>query len=282
MRLRARAKKTIWRWIYDAANHRLTDPGTAFMNYGYAPLEEPYQELGLGPAAEPDRFGIQMYNKVAGAADLAEKDVLEVGCGRGGGATFVFDRFRPRSLTGLDLSGKAIAHCQAVRRRPGLTFVRGDAENLPFADGSFDVVLNVESSHCYADVPRFLAEAHRVLRPDGLLLLADARTTRLPEGRQSGLVREEDSYELRKQVEGSSFDVLDQEDIASGVFCALQLDSDRRRRLIERRMPARLQAQAFDFAGVEGSRMYRLYAAGEVTYLRFVLRKRIAWPSPTT
>ena len=47
--MRRRARSTFWKWVYQGANRRLSDPGTALMNYGYAPLEEPYQDLGVTP-----------------------------------------------------------------------------------------------------------------------------------------------------------------------------------------------------------------------------------------
>jgi SAM-dependent methyltransferase len=57
----------------------------------------------------------------------------------------------------------------------GLDFVQGDAENLQFPDGSFDAVINIESSAHYPRFDRFLAEAARVLRPKGHFLYADLR-----------------------------------------------------------------------------------------------------------
>jgi ubiquinone/menaquinone biosynthesis C-methylase UbiE len=53
--------------------------------------------------------------------------------------------------------------------------VQGDAENLPFDDESFDAVINIEASHLYPQLPRFLAEVARVLRPGGHFLYADLR-----------------------------------------------------------------------------------------------------------
>ncbi|QDU31359.1 Phthiotriol/phenolphthiotriol dimycocerosates methyltransferase [Anatilimnocola aggregata] len=55
----------------------------------------------------------------------------------------------------------------------GLSFVVGDAENLPFEDDTFDAVVNVESSHCYRSDPAFLAQVRRVLRTGGHVLFAD-------------------------------------------------------------------------------------------------------------
>jgi ubiquinone/menaquinone biosynthesis C-methylase UbiE len=56
-----------------------------------------------------------------------------------------------------------------------LDFVRGDAQNLHFPDQSFDAVINVEASHIYPNLERFLGEVARVLRPGGHFLYADFR-----------------------------------------------------------------------------------------------------------
>ena len=51
----------------------------------------------------------------------------------------------------------------------------GNAENLPFADQSFDAVISIEAAPYYPRFPRFLAEMARVLRPGGHFLYADLR-----------------------------------------------------------------------------------------------------------
>ena len=84
--------------------------------------------------------------------------VLEVGSGRGGGSRYIAPLLssRPR-WSGLDYSPDTVR--LAKRSEHGDTAQpclsrQGDAEHLPFADGSFDIVVNIESSHCYADVER--------------------------------------------------------------------------------------------------------------------------------
>src|SRR5260370_28922055 len=99
-------------------------------------------------------------------------DVLEIGSGRGGGAAYLARRLAPRQLVGLDISAAATA---LARRRhgsaPPLEYRQGDAEALPFGVETFDLVLNVESAHCYASIPPFLAQVQRLLRPGVALLL---------------------------------------------------------------------------------------------------------------
>jgi SAM-dependent methyltransferase len=94
--------------------------------------------------------------------------VLDVGCGaglflslaRGGGAT----------VSGLDAAQGLVA--VARRRLPGAQIERGDIEELPFADASFDVVSGFNSFQYAASPESALAEARRVLRPGGRLLAA--------------------------------------------------------------------------------------------------------------
>lgn len=54
-----------------------------------------------------------------------------------------------------------------------ISLLAADAENLPFADRRFDLVTCRIAAHHFPDVGRFLSEAARVLRPDGLLAVVD-------------------------------------------------------------------------------------------------------------
>jgi SAM-dependent methyltransferase len=100
--------------------------------------------------------------------DGAGKDVLEIGVGMG--ADHVqWALTKPRSLTGLDLTDRAIEH---VRRRFAIcglssNLVRGDAEDLPFHDSSFDLVYSWGVIHHTPNTPKAVHEIHRVLRPGG-------------------------------------------------------------------------------------------------------------------
>lgn len=145
----------------------------AFLNLGYE--EDPPMAVPLSDADEPDRYCIQLYHRTATQADLAGKHVLEVSCGHGGGASYLMRALRPASYTGLDLNPAGIEVCRNMHKVPGLTFVQGNAQELPFEDHSFDAVINIEASHCYPSLPGFLAEVARVLRPGGHFLYADVR-----------------------------------------------------------------------------------------------------------
>ncbi len=267
-------EKLLWRSVYEVSSRAFAgrDLGTTVSNYGYASLDSSMAEP-TGTGSQESRFGLQLYAAVAGAAALDGKDVLEVGCGRGGGAAFVFERLGPRSMTGLDLAGHVIKRCRARYALPGLEFVAGDAERLPFSDGAFDAVLSVESTHCYPDPLRFLREALRVLRPAGRLLLADIRHSALPPTAPDLLLRHEDVGTLREQLADAGFRTLEEEDITPNVVRALELDAPSRQARIERGVPKLLRPGALAFAGVEGGAIYHALAEEKLTYMRFVVEK---------
>ena len=159
--------------FYRIQTRMVAPEDVVFLNIGYE--EDPPMALPLAESDEPDRFHIQLYHRTATQADLSGKRVLEVGCGHGGGASYLMRTLRPASYTGLDLNRAAIAFCRKRHNLAGVDFVHGDAEKLPFPDQSFDAVINVESSAAYPHFSRFLAEVARVLRPGGHFLYADLR-----------------------------------------------------------------------------------------------------------
>jgi SAM-dependent methyltransferase len=161
------------RYFYRINSRYFTDDDTVCFNWGYE--DDPPMALPLLESDEPNRYFIQLYHRVATHVDLAGKRVLEVSCGHGGGASYLMRTQGPASYTGLDLNPVGLDFCRRKHQLPGLDFVEGNAEKLPFPDQSFDAVINIEASHCYPRLPRFLDEVARVLRPGGHLLYADVR-----------------------------------------------------------------------------------------------------------
>ncbi|HEX8199278.1 MAG TPA: class I SAM-dependent methyltransferase, partial [Isosphaeraceae bacterium] len=98
----------------------------------------------------------------------AGRDVLEIGVGMGADH-LEWARARPRSLSGIDLTDRAIGF--TGRRLAAHGFASdlrvGDAEDLPFADASFDLVYSWGVIHHSPDTPRAVGEIRRVLRPGG-------------------------------------------------------------------------------------------------------------------
>jgi SAM-dependent methyltransferase len=260
IRLQLAFQKFKTKLSYELINRKNFD-GT-FMNYGFAGVGSSDSGVVLDPNDEQNRYSIQLYNRVVEEVDLRGKDVLEIGSGRGGGSSFVFRYRQPRSMTGVDFSSKAVAFCNGHHRLQGLSFQVGDAENLSFPTRSFDAVVNVESSHCYSSVERFLEQVVRVLRPGGYLLLADFR----PEACVAA---------FREQLTNCGLSLVEEEDITQNVLLGLETTSDRKREWIEREVRARLRPIMSKFSALKGSPIFEAFRTGECRYLRFVLQKPI-------
>lgn len=144
-----------------------------FLNYGYVPdLSRRFSRVEL-PEHFINKNSVRLVLEVIGDADVNGCRVLDVGCGRGGTVYVLNQFFQPASIIGLDLAPAAIAFCRRVHKYPLVLFEEGDAEQLPFEDGSFDVVTNIESSHSYPNIKKFHSEVFRVLAPGGRFLYTD-------------------------------------------------------------------------------------------------------------
>lgn len=231
-----------------------------FMNYGYVDLNEEAEPLDLSPEDEFERYCINLYHQDVTEVPIKGKEILEVGCGRGGGASYISRYLEPKSYIGLDLSKKAIKFCNDNYNVPNLSFIKGKAEELPFDDNSFDAVVNVESSRCYSDMEGFLNEVYRTLKPGGNLLISDMRS-------------KEGNEIMKKQFTDCGFTIIKEKDILPNVVKALTLDNDRRTSLIKEKTPKFLHKSVQEFSGTIGSRRFQLFEDGTMGYYSYVLEK---------
>ncbi|MEI6713936.1 MAG: class I SAM-dependent methyltransferase [Verrucomicrobiota bacterium] len=251
-------RKAIWQLWYPFLTSRLRDNEVLFLNYAFE--TEPPVALQLDPNDEPNRACIQLYHHVASQTELRGKEILEVSCGHGGGASWLTRSMGPAHYTGLDLNPNGIAFCQRRHRFPNLTFTQGDAQALPFADASLDVVLNVEASHCYPDFPGFLDEVARVLRPGGHFCYADFRFP-------------EQIAAWETAITQAPLELVHKRDISAEVLRGMDLNAERSLALICAHLPKFLHSYSRDFAGIPGSFVYEALKSGALSYRSWCLRK---------
>ena len=104
---------------------------------------------------------------VALADPRRAEELLDVACGTGNAA--VLAAHTGANVTGLDLSPRLLdaARARAAAERVPAAFVVGDAQELPFEDGSFDAVVSVFGAIFAFDARRAFSELLRVLKPHG-------------------------------------------------------------------------------------------------------------------
>jgi len=113
------------------------------------------------------------------------KSVLDIATGTGDVAFAVNKHINPETLVGLDLSEGMLKFARQKAKKRGLEntiqFVKGDSENLEFADNSFEGVVVSFGVRNFENIEKGIAEIHRVLKPNGkLVVLEFSRPKKFP------------------------------------------------------------------------------------------------------
>jgi O-methyltransferase len=143
-----------------------------FFNYGYAePRNESYAWIDSRDLAY--KYHLSLVRHTLETAELDGKSVLDIGAYRGGNCHYLLRYGNAARVTALDYCPAYLELSRSLLRDPRAQLVCGDAQRLPCASSAYDVALNIQSSHCYADFPSFLSEVHRILKPGGIFAYAD-------------------------------------------------------------------------------------------------------------
>lgn len=250
----------LWKRWYQKLAGSYKKKDWRFMNYGYVPLDnEPLLTL-KNEEDEKNRLFIQLYHYALAEIDVKEKKLLEVGSGRGGGADYVTRYLTPSSIIGVDFAKNAIDLCNQFYHNSNLSFIEGNAEQLPFPNDHFDVIFNVESSHCYGNMEAFVAEVNRVLKPGGIFAWVDLRTAK--------------SMEKDNEIfMNCPLKLLLKKNITPNILRALDQISDRKKEAIEQRVSYYWQSLFFEFTGVRNSKIYRGFEEGKMVYFYYRFQK---------
>lgn len=103
-------------------------------------------------------------------AFCAGRDVVDVASGEGYGSAQLAQV--ARTVVGIEFSGPTASLARANFARPNLHFLRADARAIPLADASADVVTSFETIEHFTGAEAFVAEARRILRPDGCFIVS--------------------------------------------------------------------------------------------------------------
>lgn len=252
-----KTKGFLWKKWYNYLGSKIISPELRFMNYGY--YNDNFHPK-LSSNDEEERYPIHLYHYLCSKVNVFNLELLEVGSGRGGGADYTLRTFKPKSVSAIDISKSAITLCEDFYSQKNLNFINASADNLPFKDNTFDLVLNVESSHCYPSFDNFLKEVDRVLKPSSNFLFTDFRPST-------------DLGSLKHSIL-NYFDIVHEEEITDNIICALDLMSKKRSNQVNSLLPSFLSYLSASFAGIKGSELYKSFQNNDLRYFLFVLKSR--------
>ena len=135
-----------------------------------------------------EKFGQEYAGKLA-AQGFKQGKIIDVGCGFGATNLVLAERFVDSEIVGIDLSEPLLQLAGTTAESKGLSgrmrFEKADVQEIPFADNTFDVAINVNMVHLVEEPIKMLNEIERILLPGGHLFIADLRRSWL------GLLEEE-------------------------------------------------------------------------------------------
>ncbi len=136
-------------------------------------IEDAIEASGI-EVLHPGGYGIT--RRIAGITDLKNKKVLDVASGRGTSACYYAANYNTR-VTGIDINPDMVKSATDRAKKKGMEhnteFKTGNALALPFADNTFDAVINEGAAGLTADPQKCLGEMVRVTKPGGDIVFHD-------------------------------------------------------------------------------------------------------------
>jgi SAM-dependent methyltransferase len=240
----------------------------SFLNWGFYPGGDHPNNFTdfvskLPPAVQQFPLSAYHYYRLLEKGHPDNKSILEVGCGKGGGCRHVIAPFfSPKKYVGLDVNSSLINACKAHNLDRRFQFMEGSALDLPFASNSFDIVLNVESSHCYPSFKTFLKEVERVLRPGGQLIFCDLRWW----------MGHDIKKNIERQLHSTNMEVVAFEEITNNIIMARKLVSKHITRMDK--LIFKYNPEFADSCCLEGSTAFEMLQNGKILYFEAILEKK--------
>ncbi len=248
-----------WRNFYNMLSQRLEAVGIAnvsfFLNYGYLPVDSNNEAAFDIREGTFNANSVRLVLELVGSLDLNGRTIVDIGCGRGGNTVTVAEKF-DSDVIGIDMSSEAIAFCRKAHTSRPIDFRVGNALDIPLDEDSCDAIINVESSHSYGNLPKFLREIDRILRPGGWFLHTD-------------FLSPEDWDQVRMRLKRMGFVTETDRDITANVVASRDQASDTWAQVY-----GDDNARVANFLALPGSAIYEQMRAGLLEYriLRSALR----------
>ena len=248
--LSPRIKRALWnRWYNLLAKHD-SQGLLASMNYGFIGSSRKSETGNIPPQ-------LALYQRVLGNIDINKKRVIEVGSGRGAGAAFLTEKYAPDVYIGMDLAINASLNSTTSNNTHSLRFISGDALAIPVKPGVMDIVINIESSHCYGDLAEFISQVSSLLVKDGYFCYCD-------------LMPVSQASRLKQLFENNAMKIVASDNITENVLASLDSTSSENSEKIRKHIPKKKRKA---FADIRNTGVYNLFRSGKLVYYTFLVRK---------
>ncbi len=207
--------KKLFEEINEAINNSKYKDVISFFNLGYVPTKSapPRSKIKLSDFVI-NKNAISLVLEVIADANLNNKNIIDMGCGRGGTLSVVEDYFNPRKIIGIDISQSSINYLKNSYKQNSLEFICGEATNIKIEDNWADIVIMIELMNSNPYILKVYSEIARVLKPGGELL-------------HSGIFPNE-YYEEIIQGIAKDFDIWRNSDITGNVLLSCKNDASSR------------------------------------------------------
>ena len=154
-----------------------------------------------------------------------------------------------------------IKFCKKTHKIDNTAFVVGNALSLPFLSESVDIVINIESSHAYPSMEKFLQETTRILKKGGHFLFADVRCA--------------DKIELLEDQLKTmhNMKIIETQDITENVFHALDSDHEQKEQYMNEQIHKWLIPCFREFIALKDSAVYNDLKKRDRIYKQYILQK---------
>jgi ubiquinone/menaquinone biosynthesis C-methylase UbiE len=205
-----------------------------------------------------EKYSLQLYYEVTKDIDFSGKTYLDISSGKGGGVNFLTHVKSPLKSFGLDFCSSNVNFCK--NKFDNITFIQGDAANLPFKDNEMDIITNVEASHCYPNLDKFFSEVHRCLNVNGYFAYTDFGT---PE-----------KYErVRKLIVEKGFKVIIDKNISNFVVKSMEATTSEKKKLINHYGSKFIAPILNRFTSTKNSTTYNKFQDGRYVYFYMLCSK---------
>jgi len=250
--LSPRLKHHLWKKWYDLLARHDKKQLLSSMNYGYL------NDKTLGDHNTNPQLAL--YEHITDSITLENKNIIEIGSGRGAGAHHLSQKYHPNTYIGIDLANHASQNSNCKNNLDTVLFTTADALSLPLKPGKTDIAINVESSHCYSDLQAFIQQVSATLTEGGYFCYCD-------------LMKANKVDTLRQYFQESELNVIEANNITHNILQSLDRESDRHEQQIKENIPWYLRKAFSDFVGIKNTGVYNLFKTGQYVYYSFLLQK---------